>query len=81
MTTTTSDYSINIPIQGSFSIYLSDMPTGMSREELLAKLDADTLYNLGELIAPYNAKEAVWEAQHTIENKAEEIDFEEQPND
>ena len=74
---TTSDYYIGIPIGAYISVTLTDLPSGLSREEILARLTVDALWEQGELSYPMKKREEVHDARYTIENNSDEIDIEE----
>ena len=78
--TTTSDYAISIPINACYSLFLCGLPSGLSKEEILSKLDVDTLLKNGAVSNPESEKDAVWEAQYTLDNDVDSIDVEEQPD-
>ena len=74
---TTSDYAISIPITAVVSVYLSDLPSGLSREEIIARLTPDAMYQYGELCYPMKDREVYFEAGQTILHRSDEIDIEE----
>ena len=76
-TATTSDYAISIPITAVVSVYLSDLPSGLSREEIIARLTPDTVYENGELDYPMKDREVYYEAGQTVLHRSDEIDIEE----
>ena len=80
-TATKSEYYITIPIQASYSVCLSDLPSGLSDKEVLALLTPDLFFENGELSYPLKHKEEVWAAIHTVENKSAEVDITEEPSD
>ena len=74
---TTSSYYIGIPIGAAYSVTLSDLPSGLSQEEVLALLTPEMLFDKGEVCYPVKHKEAVWEAVETIKDHPQDIDIEE----
>ena len=74
---TSSDYYITVPISACVSLTLTDLPSGLSREEILARLTVDALWEQGELSYPMKKREEVHDARYTIENNSDDIDIEE----
>ena len=76
-----SEYYITIPIQASYSVCLSDLPSDLSDKEVLALLTLDLLFENGELSYPIKHKEAVWEAMQIAEHHPLMVDITEEPSD
>ena len=74
---TTSDYYIGIPIGASYSVTLSGLPSGLSREEVLAHLTPEVLDANGELCYPMKRREEIWEAVEAIGGRPDDIDIDE----
>ena len=79
--TATSSYYIGIPIGAAYSVTLNNLPSGLSREEVLALLTPDMLSENGELCYPMKHREEVWEAVETINGHPADIDIDEDPNE
>ena len=76
-----SEYYITIPIQASYSVYLSDLPSGLSEKEVLALLTHDLLFDNGEVSYPLKQREQVSEAIQTVEHHPLMVDITEEPFD
>ena len=74
---TTSDYHIGIPIHSYVSVSLLGLPSGLSREQIIARLTPEVIAESGELVYPMKQREEVWEARQTVENRVDEIDIDE----
>ena len=78
--TKTSDYYISIPITASYSVTLCDLPSGLSREEVLALLTAECMSEDGELVYPLKQREEVFEAVAAVARRSDEIVIDEDCN-
>lgn len=76
-----SEYYITIPIQASYSVCLSDLPSGLSDKEVLALLTPELLSENGELSYPLKQREEVWEAIQTVDHHPLMVDITEEPSD
>ena len=74
---TTSYYYINIPIGACYSVTLEDLPSGLSREEVLAHLTPEVLDTCGELCYPMKRREELCDAIEAIGGRPDDIDIEE----
>ena len=74
-TATTACYSVTIPIYSCVTVFIEDAPTGLTDEEVLARVTADDLD--GVMVYPEKSKEVTFEALETIESRSNEITIEE----
>ena len=74
---TKSDYWVTIPIYSSVTVLLDEEPSGLSHEEILAKLDFEAILPCAGEVYPTKAKEVCFEALDSIEHRAQEIEIEE----
>ncbi len=78
---TTSDYYITIPIGSYYSVTLTNLPSGLSGEEVLAHLTPEVLNASGELSYPMKQREVISEALEVIGGSSNDIDIEEDVDD
>ena len=76
-----SEYYITIPIQASYSVCLSDLPSDLSDKEVLALLTPELLFKNGEISYPMKQREEVWEALQIVEHHPLMVDITEEPSD
>ena len=79
-TATTSDYWVTIPIFSSVVVLMDDLPSGLTKEELLSKIDFDAILPCSGEIYPQKSKEVCFEALETIKERPTEIEIEEDIN-
>ena len=77
----TSNYYINIPINACISLCLTDIPSNLTRDQVLAYLTEEVIFEGSELSYPTKHKEGVWEALHTVATKSDDVDINEESLD
>ena len=69
-----SAYYLTIPIYSSISLSLDDLPSGLTKEEVLARLTDDDIAQVD--VYPGKRREVVSEIRHTISENYQEIEME-----